>query len=102
MDYKIICPGCGTRLSRWRYFSTLSIYYRCPGCAARFRLTAKGFAITFAVGGVQILWVVLDLLDVISWYVAIDFLLATCALALWLLPLWTPVQAERPSNAPKP
>jgi len=94
MDYKIICPGCKTRLSRWRYYSTLSIYYRCPACGARFRMTAKGFAITFAVAAVQSLWLVLDLLDIISWYVAIDFLFLTIALAIWILPLLTPVQAR--------
>jgi hypothetical protein len=96
MDYKIICPGCKTRLSRWRYYSTLYIYYRCPACGARFRMTAKGFAITFAAAALQCLWLVLNLLDVISWYVAMDFLFVTVVLATWLLPLLTPVQARQP------
>ena len=98
MDYKIICPACRTRLSRGRYFSTLSIYYRCPGCGAGFRMTARGFAITFAAVAVQLIWLALFLLDVISWYVALDFLLATLVLEIWLLPLLTPVQAGPPSN----
>lgn len=98
MDYKIICPGCKTRLSRGRYFSTLSIYYRCPGCGDRFRMTAKGFGITFAAVAVQLIWLALFLLDVISWYAALDSLLVTLVLEIWLLPLLTPVQAARPSN----
>jgi len=96
MDYKIICPGCTTRLSRWRYFSTLSIYYRCPRCGARFRMTAKGFAVTFAAVAVLSFSVALYWFGVVSWYVALDLLFATGGLALWLLPLLTPVQAVRP------
>jgi len=95
MDYKIICPGCKTRLSRWRYFSTLSIYYRCPDCGARFRMTGKGFAITIAASAVLFFSVALNLFGVVSWYVAMDLLFVIGGLALWLLPLLTPVQAER-------
>jgi hypothetical protein len=96
MDYKIICPGCGTRLSRWRYFSTLSIYYRCPRCGARFRMTGKGFTVTFAAVAVLFFPVALYWLGLVSWYVAMDLLFVAGGLALWLLPLLTPVQAERP------
>lgn len=96
MDYKIICPACRTRLSRWRYFSTLSIYYRCPRCCARFRMTAKGFAVTFAAVAVLSFSVALYWFGIVSWYVALDLLFVTGGLALWLLPLLTPVQAVRP------
>jgi hypothetical protein len=96
MNYKIICPACSTRLSRWRYFSTLSIYYRCPRCGARFRMTARGFAVTFAAVAVLFFSVALFSFGVVSWYVALDLLFVTGGLALWLLPLLTPVQAARP------
>jgi DNA-directed RNA polymerase subunit RPC12/RpoP len=102
MDYKVKCPDCGTRLSRWRYFSSLSVYYRCQKCAARYRMTARGFAITLAAACVPLVWAALDLLDVISWYVAVDFLVLTCGLCIWLLPFWTPVRAERPARSDKP
>ena len=102
MDYKVKCPDCGTRLSRWRYFSSLSVYYRCPKCAARYRMTARGFAITFAAACVQLVWAALELLGVISWYVAFDFLVLTCGVCLWLLPFWTPVRAERPARSDNP
>ena len=102
MDYKVKCPDCGTRLSRWRYFSSLSIYYRCPKCAARYRMTARGFAMTFAGVCVQLLWAVLNLFGIISWYVAIDFLVLTCGVCVWLLPFWTPVRAEQPRNTKAP
>jgi hypothetical protein len=95
MEYKIKCPACETRLSRWRYFSSLSIHYRCRNCGGRFRMTAQGFAITFAVAGVQLVWFCLGVVGVLQPYVAFDFLAATCALAIWLLPNYTPVQAER-------
>jgi apolipoprotein N-acyltransferase len=61
-------------------------------------MTAKGFGITFAAVAVQLIWLALFLLDVISWYAALDSLLVTLVLEIWLLPLLTPVQAARPSN----
>ena len=101
MDYKIKCPDCGTRLSRWHYFSSISIHYRCRDCGGRFRMTGKGFVITFAVSGLLGVWFGLGLIGVLPFYMAFDFLAATCAVAIWLLPNLTPVQAEQPMDKGK-
>jgi hypothetical protein len=57
-------------------------------------MTAQGFAITFAVAGIQLVWFCLGMFGLLQPYVAFDFMAATCALAVWLLPNFTPVQPE--------
>lgn len=104
MKIKIICPRCATRLSRWHYFSTTSLHYRCRSCGARFRLTAAGWLATFGIIAIQGLWFVLARWQVIPAPVAIGLLLLTCGLAMWLLPYLTPVKlsAEEPTQAAPP
>jgi hypothetical protein len=86
MDYKITCPKCGTKLSRWHYFSTMSIYYRCRSCNAQFRMTTAGWLISLGVVALEIGCFVLYRLHFIPAYLAIDLLLIVCSLAVWLLP----------------
>src|SRR5215469_8418052 len=92
MNYKVSCPSCGMRASRWRIFGVPSIYCRCRGCGATFGLTAAGWGSMFVVIVVEILLFVLGHSQVISRFVAIGALIATCALAIWLLPYFSPVK----------
>lgn len=61
-------------------------------------MTGEGFAITFAVVMFQLLWFALGVLEVIPQIAALDVLVVTCSLSVWLLPLLTPVRAEGPSK----
>ena len=94
MKYKIICPVCGTKLSRWHYFSTASIHCQCRSCGARFRMTTFGWLLTLFVVMLEILLLVLFRREFISRLTALGLLLTTCALAIWLLPSLTPVQLQ--------
>jgi uncharacterized protein (DUF983 family) len=92
MNYKACCPVCGGRASRWHLFTSPRIYHRCRSCGANFRLTAAGHASVFAVVVLQVGWYLLVQLQIISHYVAIGLLLATCASAIWLLPYLSPLR----------
>jgi hypothetical protein len=94
MNYKAFCPTCGTKVSRWRLFSTPVIYYRCSQCGASFRVSAAGWVATFIVVAVQLCWFALYRVGIISSYVAIGLLLLTCGLAVWLLPYFSPVRLK--------
>ena len=80
MTYKLSCPACGTKMSRWQ-FSPPAIYYRCRECGARLRLSAAGWIATFVVITGQFLWFVLYRNGSISNYVGIGLALLTCDLA---------------------
>jgi DNA-directed RNA polymerase subunit RPC12/RpoP len=99
MNYKFTCPACGSRMSRWQMFSTVSLDYRCRSCGATFRLSAQGWAVCFGVITLQLVCFALTVKQIISPYAAIALLVIICSLALWLLPYLTPVQSSgQPSD----
>src|ERR1043166_3218928 len=95
MNYKVSCPSCGLRATRWQIFGSPTIYHRCRGCGASFGLTAAGWCSMFGVIALQIGWFVLAQFQVVSRYTAIALLLATCGLAIWLLPYFSPVKLRK-------
>ena len=98
MNYKISCPSCGTKVSRWHIFCEPALHHRCRKCDARIRVGLIGWLATFAVVAVQILWFVLYRRHLISLYLAIGLLLVTCGLAIWILPYLTPVHLVRQAD----
>jgi DNA-directed RNA polymerase subunit RPC12/RpoP len=92
MNYKATCPTCGTKVSRWRLFSTPVIYYRCGNCGASFRVSPAGWIASLIVVAAQLSWFVLYRFGIIASYVGIGLLLLTCGLAIWLLPYFSPVR----------
>lgn len=94
MNYKMACPSCETRVSRWHMFTSPAIYHRCRGCGALFRITTAGWLATMTVVALQILWFVLTEMGVISRSAAIIFLLVTFAISVWLLPYFSPVHLK--------
>jgi hypothetical protein len=94
MRYKIACPSCGAKLSRWHWIFS-AIYYRCRSCGILFGMTALGWAVYLTVVAVEIFWYALCRLHFISSYVAIVLVVVTCAFGVWLLPYLTPVQFRR-------
>src|SRR5260370_9892236 len=101
MVYKISCPSCGARLSRWHWM-TSAIHYRCRSCGVRFRMRASGWALYFAVIAIEVFWYVLFRMHVVSSYVAIGLILVTCGLATWYLPFLTPVWFGRKAEPQSP
>ena len=93
MNYKASCPQCGTRLSRWHYFTT-AFRYRCRSCGAQFRLTTFGWLVTIAMIVLLISFYVLYRLDIVSWQAAIALILLAWAVATWLIPYLTPVRFD--------
>ena len=100
MNYKASCPQCGTKLSRWQYFTKV-LRYRCRSCGAHFRLTAVGWLITISFTALLISFFVLYRLHIISWQVAIGLILAGFAVSTWLEPYF-PVRLEDRSTEEKP
>jgi len=72
--------------------------HSCRDCGARFRATALGWVATLVVLAVLILWFVMFQMHLISPLVAIALTVATCGLATWLLPYFTPVRLEQKST----
>ena len=98
MIYKMICPNCGTKLSRFDYCTTPSIDYTCRKCATKFRMTAIGWFITFAVVLFEMVAFALYILKIIPPWALIIFILGICALAVWLIPFMTPVKTVAQSR----
>jgi len=94
MEYKIVCPKCGARLSRWHWMLSVT-EYRCRNCQARFCMTFLGWLMTVGVILEEFLWFALFQVKVISMGVAIGLVVATCVVGTWALPYWTPVQPAR-------
>ena len=76
-----------------------TLYHRCRGCGALFRMSWISAIIVVVV---QLLWFALEKLHIISPYIALVLLLVTFGLAVWLLPYLTPtrlkgrVETQRP------
>lgn len=87
MNYKLSCPACGKRVSRWLAFSEPIIFHRCRGCGIHF---PTSWTATFVVVAIEIGWLVLERMRIISPWVAIGLVLLTCVLAIWLLPYFSP------------
>ena len=92
MTYKMICPDCGAKLSRFDYCTTPSIDYTCRKCATKFRMTAIGWLITSVVVALEMAAFTLYIMKILPPWVLIVFILGICALAVWLIPFLTPVK----------
>ena len=92
MKYKIVCPVCGKRVSRWRVFLDPTIFHRCRDCGLRFRTR---WTETLLVVATLFAWFILEKTRIISPLVAIGLVSLTGALAIWLLPYFTRVIPER-------
>lgn len=89
MTYKVICPACGKKVSRWYIFLEPKVYHRCRGCSVEFRTNWMGAVFVI---GIEMLWFALEELHVLSPVAAIGLIAATCVLAIWLLPYFSPTQ----------
>jgi len=94
MTYKTRCPDCGAKLSRQNLIATATIHYQCRTCGAKFRMTAFGLLLTFAIVAVEFLLWALSHWHILPRLVAIGLLLATLGLSIWLLPYLIPVRPE--------
>ena len=101
MTYRISCPDCSAKVSRWQCFLTPTLDYRCRKCGAKFRISPVGWLVALVVVVLQVLWFLLALRHVISAQIALLLILLTCILSLWLLPYLTPVNRSGPMP-PKP
>src|SRR4051812_12654328 len=93
--YKVSCPSCGVRAARRHIFGSPTLYHRCRGCGAMFGLTAAGWVNLFIVVAMELFWFALAETRIVSPKVAIGFILATCALGIWLLPYFSPVRLRQ-------
>jgi hypothetical protein len=96
VSYKLSCPACGRRVSRWHAFTEPTLFHRCRGCGTLLRAAWAG---TLLVVAVEIAWFVLYRMRIISALTAIGLLLLTFALAVWLLPYFTPAIVKQRAEA---
>lgn len=96
MKYQVICPGCGAKLWRRHFYSTLTLDYRCRQCGSRFRLTGRGWAAGILVVVLEAAGLPLVQYGWLSRQAGMTVALTVCIFGLWFLPYFTPV---RPSPA---
>ena len=95
MNYRVTCPSCGKKVSRWHIFGEPTIYHRCRSCGTEF---STGWAGVIIVVAVELFWFALERFQVISSHLAIALVLVTCVLAVWLLPYFTSVRSKLESD----
>ena len=88
VEYKLSCPSCKKRVSRWFIFFEPVVYHRCRGCGVKFRTSSVS---TLAFVALATLWFALERKHVISPVIALVLVLITLVLMICLVPYFTPV-----------